>query len=407
MELPRQYLVDMEIAKQLVHRLSKWEYAGLCLLVLIILVMHFITIMQPTDPVFDERYYVDDARSILDGNGTSRPEHPPLGTLLTTFGIFLFGDNPFGWRFFPILFGTIGIVLFYLVCRRLAMSKEASFLATFLLALDNLSFVQSSIAMLDVYSVTFMLLSFWLYLKSRYLLSGVSVGLSALAKLTGVLALPVILLHWLLIKRGRPIQFVATMLASYASFLLLLPLCDFAVFRTFINPIGRIYTMLNLSSTLTFTTAAHPAACRPWDWILRPEMMYYWYEPHYVGAISFTIWALIIPAVLYMGFRATKGDTAGLFGISWFVSTYLVWIPLSIITDRISFIYYFYPTVGAVCIGLGLGLSQLLAIWKTRRAGKLKWVALLTVIVYLLLHVSVFVILSPVFSHWVVLPTPQ
>ena len=44
-----------------------------------------------------------------------------------------------------------------------------SFLATFLLSLENLSFVQASIAMLDVYSLAFMLLPFWLYLKGRIL----------------------------------------------------------------------------------------------------------------------------------------------------------------------------------------------------------------------------------------------
>jgi len=406
MELSRQYLVDMEIAKQLLYRLGKWEYSGLCLLVIVILAMHFSTIMQPAELVFDEQYYVADASSILQGDGTLRPEHPPLSKLFIVLGMFLFGDNPLGWRFFSVLAGASCIVLFYLICRRLDLPKMTSFLAASLLALDNLSFVQASVAMLDVYSLTFMLLSFWLYLRGQYLFSGVSVALSALAKLTGALALPVILLHWLLTKRVRPIQFVASILVAYASFFLLMPLFDFVVFRQLINPVGRIYTMLSLGSSLTFTTAAHGAASRPWDWVLRPELMYYWYEPHYIGAISFTIWALIIPVVLYMSFRAVKGSTAGLFGVSWFASTYLLWIPLSILTDRISFVYYFYPTVGAICIGLGVGLSQLLAIWKTRETGKLRWVAVLAVAGYLLLHVVVFVILSPVFD-WQVMPLPQ
>lgn len=395
----------MEIVKQLLHRLGKWEYTWLCLLVLAILVMHFSIITQPAELVFDEQHYVPDARSILQGHGTLHPEHPPLGKLFIVFGIFLFGDNPFGWRFFSILFGTICIVLFYLVCRQLTMPKRASLLATFLLALDNLSFVQASVAMLDVYSLAFMLGSFWLYLRGQYLLSGLSVGVSALAKLSGALALPAILLHWLLTKRARPTQFVTSILLAYASFLLLMPLFDFVVFRQLVNPIGRVWTMLSLSGSLTFTGTIHEAASRPWDWILCPEIMAYWYEPHYIGAISFTIWALVIPSVLYMVFRATKGSRAGLFGMSWFVSSYLFWIPVSIITDRISFIYYFYPTVGAICIGLGLGLSQLIALWETRRAGKLRWVAMLTVLCYLLLHVSVFVILSPVFTWWAMLPS--
>jgi len=406
MELPGKYAVDMEIAKQLFNRLRKWEYFGLCLLLLVTLALHFSVIMQPAEVIFDEKFYVEDANSILQGDGTLRPEHPPLGKLFISFGILLFGDNPLGWRFFSVLLGTICIVLLYLICRRLELPKGISLIVASLLALENLSFIQASVAMLDVFSLTFMLLSFWLYLRGQYLLSGVSVALSALAKLTGGLALPVILLHWLLTKRGQPIKFVATILATYISFLLLMPLFDYVAFGEFLNPIGRIYVMLSSSTSLTFVNVDHIAASRPWDWVLRPEIMFYWYTPRYIGAISFTVWALIIPAVTYMTFRATKGNTAGIFGISWFASTYLIWIPISLIIDRVSFIYYFYPSIGAVCIGLGLGLSQLLTIWKTRGEGKLRWVAMLTVMTFLLLHVGVFVIMSPVFNLPVI-PIPM
>jgi len=406
MELPCKYAVDMEIAKQLFNRLRKWEYFGLCLLVIVTLALHFSVIMQPAEVIFDEKFYVEDANSILQGDGTLRPEHPPLGKLFIAFGILIFGDNPLGWRFFSVLLGTICIVLLYLICRRLELSKGISFMIASLLALENMSFIQASVAMLDVSSLTFMLLSFWLYLKGQYLLSGVSVALSAMAKLTGGLALPVILLHWLLTKRGNPIQFVVIILTTYISFLLLMPLFDYVAFGEFLNPIGRIYVMLSSSAGLTFANVDHIAASRPWEWVLLPKIMFYWYTPRYIGAISFTIWALIIPAVIYMTFRAIKGNTAGIFGISWFASTYLIWIPISIITDRVSFIYYFYPSVGALCIGLGLGLSQLIAVWKTRGEGKLRWVAMLAALTFLLLHVGVFVIMSPVFNLPVI-PIPM
>ncbi len=72
----------MEIVKQLRQRLGKWEYTGLCLLVLVTLVMHFSTIMQPNEPVFDEQFYVADARYILQGEGTERIEHPPRMRIL-------------------------------------------------------------------------------------------------------------------------------------------------------------------------------------------------------------------------------------------------------------------------------------------------------------------------------------
>ncbi|MFC1992407.1 phospholipid carrier-dependent glycosyltransferase [Chloroflexota bacterium] len=393
--------------KQWFRRLSRWQYFGLCLLVLITLILHFSIINQPDTLVFDEQHYIEDARSIIEGNDTLRPEHPPLGKVFIASGILLFGDNPLGWRFFSILFGTICIVLFYLICRKLDMPKGASLIATFLLSLDNLSFVQSSVAMLDVYSFAFMLGAFLLYLNGGYLLSGVSVGLSALSKITGVLALPAICLHWVLARRTRFRWFLASVFLAPISFLVFLPSLDLIVSGKPFDPIGQTKDMLTSMSSLTFTTITHEAASYPWDWIWRPQIMFYWYEPHYIGTVSFTIWALIVPAVGYMLYRTIKGNKASIFGLSWFASTYLVWIPLILITDRICYPYYFYPSVGAVCIGLGLGLSQLLDIWRNRRQGKQRWAALLTVSGYLLCHIGIFVILSPVFSRWITLiPTP-
>jgi len=357
--------------------------------------------MQPDTLVLDEQHYVGDARSILEGQDKVRFEHPPLGEFFIVSGIRLFGDNPLGWRFFPIIFGTICIVFFYFVCRKLNMPNEASLFATFLLSLENLSFVQASVAMLDVYSLTFMLCAFLLYLNRGYLLSGISMGLSALAKLSGILAFPTILIHWFFTGRTRPRWMLASVLLAPVSILLLLPSLDFIVWGQPFNPIYRIKTMFSLGSSLTFANVTHEAASYPWDWILHPEIMFFWYDPHYIGMTSLTVWALIIPTVLYMFFRARKGNNASLFGISWFASTYLIWIPVSLITDRISYPYYFYPTIGAICIGLGLGLSQLLDVWKTKRPGKLRWTVIMVISGYLLLHIGVFVVLSPVFAKWV------
>ncbi|MFC1892992.1 phospholipid carrier-dependent glycosyltransferase [Chloroflexota bacterium] len=383
---------------EIVKRLWYHEYFWLCLLVLASLAMHFSIINQPAEPLFDEQHYVPDARSIVQGSGTSRLEHPPLGKLFIVSGISLFGDTPLGWRFFSILFGAVCIVLFYLICRQLKIPRRASFLATFLLALENLSFVQASVAILDVFSLAFMLASFWLYLRGKYLLSGVAVGLGTLAKLTGTLALPVMFLHWFFRRGVAPRRFIITMLLAPLSFLLLMPLFDFIVSRQWLNPIDRVMTMLSLSGSLTFSATTHGSASHPWEWILRPEIMAYWYEPHYIAAISFTILALVIPSVLYMTYYAVKGSEPHLFGISWFAGTYLIWIPLSLISDRISFVYYFYPTVGAICIGLGLGFSQLMTLCEARKTARR---VVKTIIAgYLLLHVVIFTLLSPVFNWW-------
>jgi len=396
----------MEIAKQALNRLGKWEYFWVCLLVLVTVAMHFSIISQPNTPIFDEQYYVEDARQVLSGEGAIRPEHPPLGELFIVFGMFLFGDTPIGWRFFSMVFGSISIVLLYLICRRLALSKKIAFLATFLLALENLSFIQASVAMLDVYSLTFMLAAFWFYLRGDYPFAGVSICLSTLAKLTGALALPVIALHWLLARRDRSVHFWASMVLAPLLFLQLLPLFDFFITGHLIDPISRIRNFFTLNASVTFSYATHPYASRPWEWLLRPQIMPYWYTPHYTAIISFTIWALVIPSMLYLLFRAKKGNSPALFAILWFASTYLVWIPLELLTDRLTYVYYFYPTVGAICIGVSLGLSQLSKIGQTRRGSRLRWLAISIIAAYLVAHVAIFATLSPLTSWWA-FPIPQ
>jgi len=258
--------------------------------------------------------------------------------------------------------------------------------------------------MLDVYCLTFMVASFLLYTSRKYAASGVAVGLSALAKLNGALAAPVMFFHWLFRRQGRSWWFALTVVLAPMAFVGLMALFDLAIVRDFsalVDPIARIKTMLSLSSSLTFVTADHPAMSRPWEWLIYYKPMAYWYSPHYIAAISPSIWALVVPTFAYLVYRAVRGSQAGLFGAAWFAGTYLVWIPISLITDRVSYIYYFYPTIGAVCLGLGLGLSRLLDFYRERGPGKLKKTALSLFIFYLAAHLACFVALSPVFPiYW-------
>ncbi|MFH1639441.1 MAG: glycosyltransferase family 39 protein [Chloroflexota bacterium] len=385
----------MRTAKQLWYRLRQWKYLGLCLLVLVTLIMHFSIIMHPGEPIFDEKFYVPDARYVLRGEGTDRIEHPPLGKVLIASGMFLFGDNPLGWRFLSVISGAICLILFYLICRRLDVSAQSSFLAAALLAFENLSFVQSGVAMLDVFSLVLMLASFLLYLKGRYLFSGALAGLSTLAKLSGALTLLVIILHWLFTGRKHWKRLMVFAASAPASFFLLLPLFDFFIWRRFTNPIGEIKTMLNVTVDATYSLYYTEIMSRPWEWILQPKMIAYWKNPHYLGTISPTIWIAIVPAACFLIYRSIKGNRAAIFSLAWFAGTYLIWIPVSLILDRQSYVYYFYPTVGSVCIGLALMLSCV------SEAGhdRLRRILQLLIPCYLLVHLAFFIYLAPV-SPW-------
>ena len=394
----------MEIRAKL-GRLRHTEYFWLCIIVAATLALHISTIADPPELVLDEQHYIPDARSIIESRTTLRPEHPPASKLLLVSSMLIFGDNPVGWRAFPVLFGTLNIILFYLICRRLHMSQRAANIATFLIGFENLSFVHASVAMLDVFCVTFMLASFWLYLRKSYSFSAVALALSALAKLPGVFGAGAIGFHWLIINRNKIMagnrrliyDFVSSYLISPLAFLILMFFMDFLTSGKWISPAFRINEMMSLMSTLTFSTAKHDSMSRPWEWLIMPKIMPYWYAPSYMGAISFTLWALIIPSVVYMGYRMWRGNNAATFGMMWFFFTYLTWIPMSLLTDRISFVFYFYPTIGAVCIGLGLGMSKLLEVARNK-TNAWRWLIPGTVGTFMLAHLVVLGIISPVFT---------
>jgi dolichyl-phosphate-mannose-protein mannosyltransferase len=387
----------LKVVLSFLKKLYRWEYIWLCLIVLATLVLHFVIVANPNSLILDEQHYVKEARNIITNHSFTFQEHPPLSKLLITAGIKIFGDNTLGWRFLPIMFGTGGIVLFYFICRKLNMSNRAASIATFLLAFENMTFVQNSVAMLDVFYVFFMLAAFLLYLTRKYVAAGIAVGLSALGKLLGALAMPAMIIHWFFSRVNRSRWFALTVVLSVITFVVLLPVLEYIVTHDFVNPYDRIKNMLSLSGSLTFGNTTHPSLSRPWEWVIWYKAMPYWYNPNYMSAISPSVWALIIPAFAYLIYKSIKRDEAGLFGAAWFFSTYLLWIPLSLITNRVSYPFYFYPTVGAVCLGIGMGISQLIDIFKGRKSGKLKWTILGVIVLIFLAHIASFMILYPLF----------
>jgi dolichyl-phosphate-mannose-protein mannosyltransferase len=384
--------------KELTRRFYRWEYFWLFFIVLAALIAHFSIIAYPATPIFDENYYINDATNIANNHETRLAEHPPLAKLLVLAGINMFGDNPWGWRTLPIIFGAVTVGLFYLLCRKLKMSRTSASIAAFLLAFENLSFLMSSVAMLDVYMVTFMMAAFLLYAWRRYAAAGTAIALSALAKLSGALAGPAVLIHWFFTreKRSRRVLLVI-FLAIIAFFLVLIP-CNYAITHDFVaslNPFPSFGTMLSLSQGMTFDNIEQPFKSAPWEWLYGYRVMPASYAPRYTAAISFDIWALIIPVFLYMLYRAVKKNDAALFGAGWFIAIYIIWIPAVLLSNRVTYIFYFYPAVGAVCLGLALALEELLGIFKNRARGKLKWLSLSAVIFILAVHAVSFLLLSP------------
>jgi dolichyl-phosphate-mannose--protein O-mannosyl transferase len=86
--------------------------------------------------------------------------HPPLGKILISTGVALFGMNPFGWRIIGVLFGIAIVPLLYFFGKRLFRETRYAALASFLIAFDFMLFTQSRIATIDTFAVFFILLAY-------------------------------------------------------------------------------------------------------------------------------------------------------------------------------------------------------------------------------------------------------
>ena len=163
--------------------------------------------------VFDEVYFPTDAANDLHSPAISYfdPE-PPLVKLLMTPSIAILGFNTWGWRMTAVLTGSLLCGLMYLIALRLRRDRFFAIVASLLVCVDGLAFVESRLGLLDIPAIFFTALAWYLFLlhwqaRTRrqwrvtlYLLAA-GLGLAFAAKLTAVAPLLVIaglvFLRWL------------------------------------------------------------------------------------------------------------------------------------------------------------------------------------------------------------------
>ncbi|NBQ60214.1 MAG: phospholipid carrier-dependent glycosyltransferase, partial [Actinobacteria bacterium] len=155
----------------------------------------------PAGYIFDEVYYAKNANSLLTSavelNGQGQAEfvvHPPLGKWLIAIGIKIFGNNEFGWRFVAAIFGTLSILLLYLIVKKLFNSEFLSVTAALLMSLDGLNLVMSRVALLDIFLMVFILVTFYFLLINNLWMSGFALGLALATKWSAAFLIPFIFL---------------------------------------------------------------------------------------------------------------------------------------------------------------------------------------------------------------------
>ncbi len=171
--------------------------------VVLFLAAHLALLVGVTTPdkfYFDEVHYVPAARQMLEPAPLApqlNPMHPPLAKQLIALSILGFGDTPLGWRYPGVLFGSLAIVAMYLCGLALFAAQGPAVAAALLAFFNQMVFVQSRIAMLDIFALTFGLFAIASFLhgfrKRRpqlwFALTGLACGLAAACKWSGLFVL--------------------------------------------------------------------------------------------------------------------------------------------------------------------------------------------------------------------------
>ena len=108
---------------------------------------------------FDEIYYARTAYEYLHGIPVYEWTHPPLGKLIMTIPIALFGFSPFTYRLMANLFGILMIPTMYILAKRIFKNRKWALLGGLLMMFDNFHFAHTRIALIDGFQVAFILLS--------------------------------------------------------------------------------------------------------------------------------------------------------------------------------------------------------------------------------------------------------
>ena len=392
--------------------------------------LRLVRLDDPKVLVFDETYYAKDAcwyvassPSLCGVDAEATLVHPPLGKWLIALGIRLFGYDTFGWRIAAAVAGVLTIVVMYLLARRLLRSTTGAVIASTLLAIDFLHFVESRIAMLDIFVPMFGLAAILFLVYDRDALldgreqatelprllhrpwriaAGAAAGFAVASKWSGgffILLLLVMSVAWeWRARRERKEDApggsgLGGEIASLAVWFVILPLVlySFTYLGRLPGPddqcperdgiwVNRLWEqqkcMLGFHKNLE---SDHSYQSPAWSWLLlkRPVSYYFETDPNgdykeVFAAGSPFVWWVSLLAMMFIGFRwLRRRNPRGPEGVilAGFVFTYVPWLIAEFFSDRSAvFLFYLLPTVPFMCLALAFVGSSIGRSWEAKAA---------------------------------------
>ena len=339
---------------------------------------------------FDEIYHARTAYEYINGLPVYETTHPPLGKLIISLGISVFGVNMFGFRFMGVLAGIILIPVFFLLARRIFKNSLTAYFTTFIYTFDFMHLSHSRIASIDIFVVLFVVAAYYFMLlfyesyadngiKSKVLvflgLAGIFFGCATAVKWTGVYAgLGLLVIYIAALVKAFKInkKLILPILGwSVLLFAVVPSLVYYASYFNYFVGFGKEFNFSNFwEAQLSIfdyhagLTATHPFSSPWYEWIINFRPIWLFSQSGLPEGSSYTktiatfgnllvIWGGLA-ALIYMLCKACKEkfakfDTISLFVFSGFFAQLLPWVFVS----RATFIYHYFPMIPFIAIAIG------------------------------------------------------
>lgn len=302
-----------------------------------------------------------------------------MAKLIIALSMTLFGNNEYGFRIPSVVFGTLAILVLYLLMKKVSGDRLLSLMTCFLFSFDNLVFVHSRIATLDISLLFFLILGVYLYSCGRFVLSGISLAAGTLCKIGGLYGLLAVATYHVasgvlrvdgeLDWATRAKRLEALIISYGVAFFAMLFVMD-RIWGGYLNPIDHLLHILSYTKALT---APVPTGIQsnPWQWLLNQVQIPYlkvdvnkmadgqvtgsYTTVHFNGAMNPLIVYLTLPSVIYATYLLiTRRDRTSLLSVAWFAGTYLPFIPMVLIWNRVMYLFYFLNTLPSACAAISL-----------------------------------------------------
>lgn len=269
---------------------------------------------------FDELYHARTALEFIRADEPYEDTHPPLGKVIISWGIKLFGMNPFGWRFMDALFSVMLIPLFYIFMLKVSKSTIWSAIGAGLFVIDGMRIVMGRIATLDTFAVffitaayLFMYLFFENFSEERKFckwalplaLSGIMFGISAAVKWTGIysgaglfILLMIAVIKWLYKYYNNPDRATSLMItdrkvisrllgifATCLIFFIVLPcviyLLSYIPFKAGLDTSDSLFKVMWDNQVYMYEyhsklTEGHPYGSKWYEWLFNAKPVYFY-----------------------------------------------------------------------------------------------------------------------------------